>query len=58
MTESPTPPAPHPDPVAEFRHLPEPVAPQDLVATVDTRPVPDPDGGRDPDHEWMLRHIL
>lgn len=57
MTEHPSPPGP-PDEVApDFRHLPAPVAPEDMVATVDTRAVPDPDGGRDPNHEWFLRHL-
>ncbi|MBO0923376.1 heme biosynthesis protein HemY [Cellulomonas sp. zg-ZUI199] len=46
-----------PDPERqEFRRLPEPIAFEDMVASVDVRPVPDPDGGRDPNHEWMLRH--
>ncbi|WP_183408343.1 hypothetical protein [Nocardioides pocheonensis] len=29
----------------DYRHLPEPVRPEDMVAEVDTRPVPDPDAG-------------
>lgn len=45
-----------PQPAADFRRLPEPIALEDTVAGQDVRPVPDPDGGRDPNHEWMLRH--
>lgn len=44
------------DPAADFRHLPEPIALADTVPGQDVGPVPDPDGGRDPNHEWMLRH--
>ena len=45
-----------PDASPDFRHLPEPVKLEETVAAQDVRPVPDPDGGRDPNHEWMLRH--
>ena len=45
-----------PDPTADFRHLPDPVALEDTVSSQDVNPVPDPDGGRDPNHEWMPRH--
>ena len=47
---------PEPEP-RDFRQLPEPIALEDTVTGVDVSHVPDPDGGRDPDHEWMLRHI-
>lgn len=33
----------------DYRHLPEPVRPEDTVAEVDTRPVPDPDAGTNRD---------
>ncbi|MBF0689565.1 MAG: heme biosynthesis protein HemY [Cellulomonas sp.] len=53
-------PEPRPEPPAEpgtdFRRLPEPIALEDTVATQDVRDAPDPDGGRDPNHEWMIRH--
>jgi len=49
-------PAPEPDPAARFRHLPEPVDPRDLVASIETEPPADPEGGRDASTEWMLRH--
>lgn len=47
---------PEPDPAARFRHLPEPVDPSQYVTTFDTEPVPDPDGGRDAEGEWVIRH--
>lgn len=49
-------PAPQPGAAPDFRRLPEPIALEDTVASQDVRHVPDPDGGRDPNHEWMLRH--
>ncbi|QIK84531.1 heme biosynthesis protein HemY [Sanguibacter sp. HDW7] len=45
-----------PDPAARFRHLPEPVDLRDVVATVEVEAAPDPDGGRDANADWMLRH--
>jgi len=54
--ETRTQPASAPAP-RDFRRLPEPIALEDTVATQDVRTVPDPDGGRDPNHEWMLRHV-
>lgn len=47
---------PSADPAARFRHLPEPVDPRTLVASIETEAAPDPDGGRDANTEWMLRH--
>ena len=40
----------------DFRHLPEPIALEDTIAEKDVRDAPDPDFGRDPNHEWMLRY--
>lgn len=40
----------------DVRRLPEPIALEDTVAAQDVHPVPDPQGGRDANHEWMLRH--
>jgi hypothetical protein len=40
--------APRDDP-ERFRHLPEPVRPEDAVETVDTASLPVPDGGEDRD---------
>ena len=39
-----------------YRHLPPPVRLEDTVAVTDTDPVPDPDGGRDPERDFMLRY--
>jgi hypothetical protein len=40
----------------DFRHLPEPVRLEDTVTEVDVRPVPDPDGGIQPDTLFLLRY--
>jgi hypothetical protein len=40
----------------DYRHLPEPVRVEDTVAELDTRPVPDPDGGVDAQTLFMLRY--
>ena len=39
-----------------FKHLPERIRLEDTVETHDTRLVPDPDGGRDPEVDFMLRN--
>ncbi len=39
-----------------YRHLPEPVHLEDTIATKDPDPAPDPNGGRDPDRDFMLRY--
>lgn len=44
-------------PVTDFRTLPEPIRVEDTIAEKDVREAPDPDFGRDSNHEWMLRHI-
>ena len=38
-----------------YDKLPEPVDFDKLVTSVDTEEVPDPDGGRDPERDFMLR---
>ena len=43
-------------PATDFRRLPEPIALEDMVAEKDVRDAPDPDFGRDPNTEWMLKH--
>jgi hypothetical protein len=40
----------------DFSRLPARVAPQDLTTTHDPGPVPDPQGGRDTETEFMLRN--
>jgi hypothetical protein len=39
-----------------FAHLPERVDPSDMVASQQTEPPPDPEGGRDTDSDFMLRY--
>lgn len=41
---------------ARFAELPERIDPSDYVETIDATPAPDPEGGRDPNTEWMLKH--
>lgn len=48
----------HLEPGRDYRHLPEPIRLEDTVATTDTEPVPDPDGGRDPHRDFMLRNAM
>jgi hypothetical protein len=43
-------------PEERFKHLPEPIRPEDLIATVEAEPAPDPTMGRDPDRDFMLRY--
>jgi hypothetical protein len=53
-----------PDAIAEpatdsqrFKRLPERVRLEDTVASQDTRIARDPEGGRDTDRDFMLRHL-
>ncbi|MDP9418370.1 MAG: hypothetical protein M3P48_11215 [Actinomycetota bacterium] len=39
-----------------YRRLPEAIRVEDTVASHDTTPPPDPDGGRDPERDFMLRY--
>ncbi|GAA2419141.1 hypothetical protein [Nonomuraea africana] len=39
-----------------FTHLPEPVRLEDTIATPPAAPPPDPNGDRDPNHEFVLRY--
>jgi hypothetical protein len=41
-----------------FSRLPSPVCLEDTVAEVDVRPVPDPEGGRDTDRDFLIRYGL
>lgn len=41
-----------------FRELPKPVKLEDTVAELDMRPVPDPDGGRNPDMDFLIRYAV
>jgi hypothetical protein len=40
----------------DYTRLPEPVRLEDTVAELDTRPVPDPEGGIDPNSLFVLRY--
>jgi len=40
----------------DYQHLPAAIRLDDTVAEVDTRPVPDPDNGIDPNSLFLLRH--
>ena len=40
----------------DYRHLPEPVDLDDTIATHETEPAPDPEGGRDSERDFMLRY--
>ena len=40
----------------DYRHLPEEIRLEDTIAEVDTRPVPDPDGGINPETIAVLRN--
>ena len=39
-----------------FKQLPEPIRLEDTVTTSDTEPVPDPEGGRDTDRDFLIRY--
>jgi hypothetical protein len=39
-----------------YTALPEPVRREDLIAVKQADPPPDPDAGRDPDRDFMLRY--
>lgn len=40
----------------DFTHLPERIAPEDMVTTQVVEPPEDPQGGRDTETEFMLRN--
>jgi len=39
-----------------FRKLPERIKPEDMIASQETEPPPDPTMGRDPERDFMLRN--
>jgi hypothetical protein len=55
MSEQHPQPAPAPDPLARFRHLPEPIPFDQFVEVQPSSGPPEPDMGRDPEHDWLLR---
>ena len=40
----------------DYSRLPEPIDVQDTIASQEAAPSPDPDGGRDPERDFMLRY--
>lgn len=45
-----------PEPADRYATLPSPVRLEDTIAEVDARPVPDPDGGTNPETAFVLRY--
>ena len=41
---------------ARYRRLPERIRPEDMIATQETEPPPDPTMGRDAERDFMLRN--
>ena len=41
-----------------FARLPQPIRPEDMFEEVETRAVPDPEGGRDTDRDFLIRYGL
>jgi hypothetical protein len=39
-----------------YRHLPEPLEIEETISTKEVDPAPDPDAGRDPQRDFMLRY--
>jgi hypothetical protein len=39
-----------------FRKLPDPIMLEDTISVFDPGPVPDPDGGKDPELLFVLRY--
>ena len=44
--------------VNPFSRLPDPIRLEDTVEAVDTREIPDPEGGRDTDRDFTIRYGL
>ncbi len=45
-----------PDAASRYATLPDPVRLEDTIAEVDVRPVPDPDGGINPETAFVIRN--
>jgi hypothetical protein len=43
-------------PTARWRTLPNPIGVQDMRTSQDTVAAPDPDGGRNPERDFLLRY--
>lgn len=49
--------APHDEPSSgRYRHLPEPIRVEDTISTKQAAPPPDPEAGRNPDRDFLLRY--
>jgi len=44
-------------PSARFSSLPERIRPEDMTTAQETEPPPDPEMGRDTDHDFMMRNL-
>jgi len=42
---------------ARFRSLPERIRPEDMTTAQETEPPPDPEMGRDTDHDFLMRNL-
>ena len=46
-----------PAPSVRFRSLPERIRPEDMTTAQETEPPPDPEMGRDTDHDFLMRNL-
>jgi hypothetical protein len=46
-----------PTPKARFSSLPERIRPEDMTTAQETEPPPDPEMGRDTDHDFLMRNL-
>lgn len=45
-----------PQPSGLYDHLPDPIRLADTITSQESDPSPDPDSGRDPERDFMLRY--
>jgi hypothetical protein len=45
------------DSAGSYRHLPERVPLEDMITEQPASDAPDPEMGRDPNHDWLLRGV-
>jgi hypothetical protein len=43
-------------PATDYSRLPDPIETDETIASHEPTPAPDPDGGRDPERDFMLRY--
>ena len=46
-----------PAPSARFSSLPERIRPEDMTTAQEAEPPPDPEMGRDTDHDFLMRNL-